>query len=1095
MDSNLKRILPILLLLLPSLAFAQGYHRLSNALTRGSGVAANVVPYAKVKVCPAFSECASVVNVYSDEALTHQIANPVTADASGNFSYYVASACVDEQTSAPGLSSFLTTNVCIPNSSTGSGVSSFNTRTGAVTLNATDVDAVGDLTNSTSGTAAKATALAGNPTQCSGGTPLATGIAANGDANCTAFVGNVLLNPSGNQTITQPDGTALGVNALVDGNKLQTMIQSVPSAYALYDMRGTSSTVVTDITGNGRNCTFGAGAQAPSLANGVLSFTATNQTYCNTTIPMSATQTIVARVNVPLAPNFPILQNLWSATDNTCGFYATHINFAEPGVSSGTIVNQNTTDGETVTLPIPGNAVIALVRDATSDRVYVNGVLSDVENPIGSTGCSGGFLRLGANLSGDQTSSNGQVSEFGVWNSALTQEQIQTVGNAFLASDEAKGYVPPVQNTSNGQLAWVEGDSRPYGVGGGTPIATQMIADMVSSGWSAVTTFAIPGQKMCQIASRTARLISQRSSAAKTNAVFLFGIGNDALAGDSLGNIESCFAASAKAFANAGFVVFAGDEVSANIPNWEATYRAPFNAWLRANYTTLGITALAPLSQDPDMGCVGCYTNTTYFDADQIHWTTAGANRIGSIAANTILHAYAGQRNNPSAFIVQGTTPDVFLGSVALSHDGASAYLDSVGGNTSTQGAFTFRDVAPGAGPLDSPTSYITSLADDGAGNWQAPSGKFGALGVYVPSAYTFGWTTGGKDDPVGIRWTRASSSQISLTGDSFSDLAFIGVDNTAPDLHFASGAVPVVSLRAADGTKSTTTRFEAGVLATKGVTSAPVLGTDANGFIQATTLVPVANGGTNTGTQTTNGVMYYDGTKITSTSAFTYTAGTGLNVILGSSTTRNAAYVSGVNLGTCGVVGTGCYTKAFALYDDSTFLDGIDFLTSTYRFRLDNSSGTKFNWSTCNYAGSCTTLATLDQSGRFAVTSISASALTASQLVATDASKVLVSTTALPSGTTATTQSAGDNSANVATTRYVDAAVARGISFTTTAATSDTYSFSGVTSTWHCSAPNPLDATAASNVAWVSSKTTGSITVTHPATAGLTYEVVCTPN
>lgn len=39
---------------------------------------------------------------------------------------------------------------------------------------------------STSGNAATSTALAATPTQCSGGTPLATGVAANGNANCTA---------------------------------------------------------------------------------------------------------------------------------------------------------------------------------------------------------------------------------------------------------------------------------------------------------------------------------------------------------------------------------------------------------------------------------------------------------------------------------------------------------------------------------------------------------------------------------------------------------------------------------------------------------------------------------------------------------------------------------------------------------------------------------------------------------------------------------------------------------------------------------------------------------------------------------------------
>lgn len=56
---------------------------------------------------------------------------------------------------------------------------------------------------------------------------------------------------------------------------------------------------------------------------------------------------------------------------------------------------------------------------------------------------------------------------------------------------------------------------------------------------------------------------------------------------------------------------------------------------------------------------------------------------------------------------------------------------------------------------------------------------------------------------------------------------------------------------------------------------------------------------------------------------------------------------------------------------------------------------------------------------------SVNMNALTASQLVATDASKNLTNVTALPNGTTATTQSAGDNSTKVATTAYVATAVA----------------------------------------------------------------------
>ncbi len=68
------------------------------------------------------------------------------------------------------------------------GVASFNTRTGTVTLAASDVNAVGSITNSTSGNAGTASALASTPTLCSTGNA-PTGILANGNATGCAAIG------------------------------------------------------------------------------------------------------------------------------------------------------------------------------------------------------------------------------------------------------------------------------------------------------------------------------------------------------------------------------------------------------------------------------------------------------------------------------------------------------------------------------------------------------------------------------------------------------------------------------------------------------------------------------------------------------------------------------------------------------------------------------------------------------------------------------------------------------------------------------------------------------------------------------------------
>jgi hypothetical protein len=107
--------------------------------------------------------------------------------------------------------------------------------------------------------------------------------------------------------------------------------------------------------------------------------------------------------------------------------------------------------------------------------------------------------------------------------------------------------------------------------------------------------------------------------------------------------------------------------------------------------------------------------------------------------------------------------------------------------------------------------------------------------------------------------------------------------------------------------------------------------------------------------------------------------------------------------------------------------------------------------------------------------------------------------TASLSAGTIATTQSAGDNSTKVATTAYVDSKViVLPASLTTTAATSDNVSITGMTSTGHCSL-TPTNSSAATDygggTVYVSAKASGSVTVTHSSTASETFDLICTTN
>ena len=120
-----KFLLSALLALCPLFGYSQattGFHRVNQVIARGNyGVTAQVVPYAVVSVTDTVT--GSAATIYSDPLLTAQIVpSVVTADASGNYDYYIPlQYCVDETVSSPGAGSFTTPNICV-NASTTTGI-------------------------------------------------------------------------------------------------------------------------------------------------------------------------------------------------------------------------------------------------------------------------------------------------------------------------------------------------------------------------------------------------------------------------------------------------------------------------------------------------------------------------------------------------------------------------------------------------------------------------------------------------------------------------------------------------------------------------------------------------------------------------------------------------------------------------------------------------------------------------------------------------------------------------------------------------------------------------------------------------------------
>jgi len=147
---------------------------------------------------------------------------------------------------------------------TPSSVTSFNTRTGSVTLTAADVDGVGAITNSTTGNAATATALAATPTLCGSG-QAAQGISANGSAagcftpsgtGITQLTGDVTAGPGGGSqaaTVVKINGGSVPASAALLGTNASAQplaVTALPaSAFPALtgDVTNTAGTLATTV--------------------------------------------------------------------------------------------------------------------------------------------------------------------------------------------------------------------------------------------------------------------------------------------------------------------------------------------------------------------------------------------------------------------------------------------------------------------------------------------------------------------------------------------------------------------------------------------------------------------------------------------------------------------------------------------------------------------------------------------------------------------------------------------------------------------------------------------------------------------------------
>ena len=296
--NRVARLLGVVLLLIcASSCFAQGAHRLNQVLARGSSVSAQVVPYAQILVCTAGTSC-TPASLYSNLELTITAFNPVTADASGNYSYYVATGCYDEYISAPGTTSRALFNVCSGSVSGSGSVTSFS----AGDLSPLFTTSVATATTTpaltfTLSNAAQNSVLAGPSTGGAGAYSFQTAPTISA-ANMTGFTSSQVTTALGFTPAQAFSLTTTGTSgaATYSANILNipqyaggvTSINSTPGAYTFDFSSGAGSC-------SGTTCTFtGSGTGGGSVTD----FIAASGSWPSWLVPSVATSTTTPTLSV-----------------------------------------------------------------------------------------------------------------------------------------------------------------------------------------------------------------------------------------------------------------------------------------------------------------------------------------------------------------------------------------------------------------------------------------------------------------------------------------------------------------------------------------------------------------------------------------------------------------------------------------------------------------------------------------------------------------------------------------------------------------------------------------------------------------------------
>jgi lysophospholipase L1-like esterase len=602
------------------------------------------------------------------------------------------------------------------------------------------INALGAITNPTSGNSGTATALAATPTQCSGTTPLASGIAASGNANCTtagaAGAAGEVQSSNGAGGFTDS-----GISAVAGALQVTSCIGCsngvlLTGATADYNFLQGSGTVLTDSTGNGNNGTLGTSTLAPTWNATGLVFAAQQHVTLPAALNTTKTFFIAAYFNPLTSGTQPVnvYPTLVGSSLDTAGLnllYAQEFGGIFPTGQAGAYVpsvfaNGSVTTGGTTTLS--GFHVLTYVLGTGGgnlDHLYIDGLEQSTYDRQGS---SFGFQTTGNLFLGSSNTTTFNTSGFlGTMYrvrtyavNTLTASQIQLLTGQIRGDVQSRGVplaplpVAQVKSTLN-----CIGDSITVGFGATSPFCsllslTNQAYTITNWGISGITLTAISGSEPNRVAPRCTTIFGPANA-------LVFGGTNDfsTLSGATATTVFGSLIGEVQALKTAGCRVFVGTMLSRTGSSNGVLLDVDKNNYDAAILTkakAAGADGIVDFAANPLLGADGAYSNLTYFQADGTHPTSTGQGMLATALSNSLNYYYGSKLSNPN--IITTTTYQMLSGDGAITAaptaNAAYTAPDCTGPSgegyviSNPQSAFTLTIIGETNQPINGLTTAIT---------------------------------------------------------------------------------------------------------------------------------------------------------------------------------------------------------------------------------------------------------------------------------------------------------------------------------------------------------------------------------------------------